>query len=76
MEVSWGCGALEQLLGDQSVVFCVFQEWTDEEAWEIESVSEESENGGELLVCYSSLELPFIKVLCLGSVMVEFMTAQ
>ena len=63
MEVSRRRGTLEQLLGDQSVVFGVFQEWTDEETWEIESVSEESEQGGELLVCYSSFELPFIQFL-------------
>ena len=64
MEVSRRCCALEQLLGDQCVVFGVFQEWTDEETWEIESVSEESEEGWEFLVCYSSFELPFIQFLC------------
>jgi len=56
-------GALEQLLGDQSVVLGVFQEWTDEETWEIESVSEESEQGGEFLVRHPSFELPFIQFL-------------
>lgn len=68
MEVSRRCGALEQLLSDQSVVFGVFQEWTDEKTWEIESISEESEKGWEFLVCYSSLELPFIQFLyvCAG----------
>lgn len=74
MEVLGRCSALEQLLGDQSVVFRVFQEWTDEETWEIESISEESEDGRELLLCYSSFELPFIQVLRWWSTAVKMMT--
>ena len=56
-------GALEQPLSDQGVVLGVFQEWTDEETWEIESVSEESKQRGEFLVRHPSFELPFIQLL-------------
>ena len=56
-------GALKQLLSNQCVVLGVFQEWTDEETWEIERVSEECDEGGEFLVGHSSFELPFVQFL-------------
>ena len=66
-----GSGALEQFLGNQCIAFCVFQEWPNEETWEIEDISEESEEGWEFWVCCSSPELRFVQLLRSGSAMVE-----
>ena len=63
LKVSGRRGALEQFPGDQSIILGVFQEWTNEETWEIENVSEEGEDGWEFWVCHSSFELPSIQFL-------------
>ena len=58
-----GRSALEKLLGDQGIVFCVFEEWSNEETREIERIPEEGEKRGKFWFSYPSFELPFIQFL-------------